>query len=142
VLQVAPPHCLPERYFLPLGFATVPREERPTPFCIADAQLFGTGGILLDATADDEFVRTVLSTIVDAAAAVRVSPDLVVHRTFTPLGLERELQTADIRRGDAEQSNTSIILGHIAMLKLIRKLHHGVHPEPEVGYFLSEVAKI
>jgi trehalose synthase-fused probable maltokinase len=42
-----------------------------------------------------------------------------------------------IRRGSVEQSNTSIRVGEGAILKVIRKLEEGVHPELEVGRFLT-----
>jgi maltose alpha-D-glucosyltransferase/alpha-amylase len=47
---------------------------------------------------------------------------------------------ADIRRLSAEQSNTSIAIGSKMMLKLLRRLQPGTHPEIEVGRFLTEQA--
>jgi maltose alpha-D-glucosyltransferase/alpha-amylase len=40
----------------------------------------------------------------------------------------------------AEQSNTSIQLGEAMVLKIYRRLQPGVHPELEVGRFLTDVA--
>jgi maltose alpha-D-glucosyltransferase/alpha-amylase len=45
-----------------------------------------------------------------------------------------------VRRLGAEQSNTSIALGDCMLLKLYRRLQPGVHPEIEVGRFLTEDA--
>jgi len=42
-----------------------------------------------------------------------------------------------IRRSRAEQSNTSIRIGDGAIMKVIRKLEEGTHPELEVGRFLT-----
>ncbi len=53
---------------------------------------------------------------------------------------EMELDPADIRRLSAEQSNTSIAFGSRLMLKLLRRLQPGDHPEVEVGRFLTEEA--
>ena len=50
------------------------------------------------------------------------------------------VDVADIRRLKAEQSNTSIAVGSKLMLKLLRRLQPGTHPEIEVGRFLTEVA--
>jgi trehalose synthase-fused probable maltokinase len=42
-----------------------------------------------------------------------------------------------IHRGSGEQSNTSLRIGDGAILKVIRKLEQGVHPELEIGRFLT-----
>ena len=42
-----------------------------------------------------------------------------------------------IERGGAEQSNTSIRIGKGAILKVFRKLEMGIHPEIEIGRFLT-----
>jgi trehalose synthase-fused probable maltokinase len=46
-----------------------------------------------------------------------------------------------IRRLSVEQSNTSVVLGETAILKVIRKLQPGANPEYEVGRFLSTRTK-
>ena len=38
----------------------------------------------------------------------------------------------------AEQSNSSLIVGDIAMLKLFRRVASGQHPEAEMGRYLTE----
>lgn len=45
---------------------------------------------------------------------------------------------AAARVGSAEQSNTSILYGDRAILKLFRRLEHGAHPDVEIGAFLAE----
>ena len=49
-------------------------------------------------------------------------------------GIETEAATRVIA---AEQSNTSIVFGDRAILKLFRKLEPGEHPEAEVAHFLA-----
>jgi maltose alpha-D-glucosyltransferase/alpha-amylase len=56
---------------------------------------------------------------------------------FTQDLLEGDL---DIRRLGAEQSNSSVILGKQAVLKVYRRLRAGIHPEIEMGRFLTTVA--
>jgi maltose alpha-D-glucosyltransferase/alpha-amylase len=43
----------------------------------------------------------------------------------------------EIRRISAEQSNSSLVIGDLMVLKVIRKLSKGVHPEAEMGRFLT-----
>ncbi|WP_142848766.1 maltose alpha-D-glucosyltransferase [Telmatospirillum sp. J64-1] len=44
-----------------------------------------------------------------------------------------------VRRSSAEQSNTSLVIGERAVLKLIRRPESGPNPELEMGRFLTEV---
>ena len=44
---------------------------------------------------------------------------------------------AAARVGSAEQSNTSILYGERAILKLFRRIEHGRHPDVEIGAFLA-----
>jgi maltose alpha-D-glucosyltransferase/alpha-amylase len=43
-----------------------------------------------------------------------------------------------VRRGSAEQSNTSILFGDRFILKLFRRLEPGMNPDCEIGQYLSE----
>ncbi|MET0314522.1 MAG: maltose alpha-D-glucosyltransferase [Hansschlegelia sp.] len=45
---------------------------------------------------------------------------------------------AEIRWLSAEQSNSSLIAGDAMMIKLLRKIATGVHPEAEMGRYLTE----
>src|SRR6185369_15276016 len=46
----------------------------------------------------------------------------------------------EIRRIGVEQSNSSVIIGDHAVLKIFRRLSPGEHPELEIARFLTEVA--
>jgi malto-oligosyltrehalose trehalohydrolase len=52
-----------------------------------------------------------------------------------------DIRGGAIYRGSADQSNTSIRIGDRALLKVIRKLEAGTHPELEMGRFLTERAR-
>src|SRR5690606_12849428 len=45
---------------------------------------------------------------------------------------------ADIRWLGSEQSNSSLVVGNAAIIKLFRRLSPGVHPEAEMGRRLTE----
>jgi trehalose synthase-fused probable maltokinase len=96
---------------------------------------------LVEAFSVDAFVRAWVNTLLrggeEDSRQIRL-------RTGTTERLARAgLELANswaIRRGSAEQSNTSIRIGDDAILKVIRKLESGVHPELEVSRFLTETA--
>ncbi|MDA8092699.1 MAG: putative maltokinase [Betaproteobacteria bacterium] len=51
-----------------------------------------------------------------------------------------EVSGAPVRALSAESSNTTVRLGERLLLKVYRRLHAGVHPELELGRFLTEIA--
>ncbi len=57
-----------------------------------------------------------------------------------PLAELSDPEAGEVRRLSGEQSNTSITIGPKMILKLYRQLQSGVHPEVEIGRFLTEVA--
>ncbi len=133
IWQVTPPNRPPLHLFAPL--AVVPRAAADPDHVIADAP---DGRSLIDAFASDAFVRAWVAVL----AGRRPAPaPLHAGRTdaFAQSGLDPAGHDA-IRRGKAEQSNTSIRIGEHAILKVIRKLEEGPHPELEVGRFLTAVA--
>ena len=97
-----------------------------------------SGHVIVDAFQQDEFVQ--------AWVRVMLGRDQTPKHVFagsTVQGRESELKedvTWTIRRSEVEQSNTSIRVSGAAILKVIRKLQSGVHPEVEMGRFLTEVA--
>jgi len=46
-----------------------------------------------------------------------------------------------VRRGSAEQSNTSILYGELFILKMIRRQEPGLNPDAEIGRYLTEKAR-
>src|SRR5579885_2730067 len=44
----------------------------------------------------------------------------------------------EIRRLSAEQSNSSLMVGDLAVLKLVRRIAPGIHPEAEMTRYLTE----
>lgn len=139
IWQVVPPGRDPMRLFVP--FALVPAVDAAEPQVIAALQATeGAERRLVEAFSVDAFVRTWIEAMLrpDAPPATAGAGRL---RTG---GAERlaaaGLAPGDgfaIRRGSAEQSNTSIRIGEGAILKVIRKLEEGTHPELEVGRFLT-----
>ncbi len=133
-----------QRYLLPLaamwdeGATTA---GSPTlPYTLAAVRRGPKLGGLVDATIEPSFARS----LVDAIRAGIERPagrDTLRFSAGTPLN-DIVIDAADeIRRLGVEQSNTSILIGDKAVLKLYRRLTPGIHPEIEIGRFLTEVAQ-
>jgi trehalose synthase-fused probable maltokinase len=84
-----------------------------------------------DATGDDEFRRG----LVDALSRGATAGDDSVRWVAEPVATT-SIEGAT-RVGAAEQSNTSILAGDRAIIKLFRTLRRGVHPDVEVTRFLT-----
>jgi malto-oligosyltrehalose trehalohydrolase/4-alpha-glucanotransferase len=141
--QVTPPAQPPLHLFVPL--ALVPEQTADPAQVIATPGMEegGVGGELrlVEAFSVDAFVRAWAETLLhgrdEAAGVGRLRTGRTEHFSRAGLALEGDWP---IRRGSVEQSNTSIRLGERAILKVIRKLEEGVHPELEVGRFLTDAA--
>jgi trehalose synthase-fused probable maltokinase len=107
--------------------------EVPTQLAEAHA------GALIDGFSVDAFVRAWVKLHLGKAESVP-SGTLRVGQTesLASAGLTDGGEWR-IRYGKAEQSNTSIRIGERAILKVFRKLETGVHPELEVGRYLTQM---
>ncbi|HEX2525818.1 MAG TPA: putative maltokinase [Geminicoccus sp.] len=141
VWRVTPPGQAPLQLFVPL--ALVPSEEAEDAQVIAASSAGGRDEQrLVEAFSVDSFVRSWIEYVLRADADPQPAAPLRAGRTdqLDQVGL---VPGSDwpIRRSRTEQSNTSIRIGEGAILKVIRKLEEGIHPELEVGRFLSSVAR-
>jgi maltose alpha-D-glucosyltransferase/alpha-amylase len=94
------------------------------------------GPDLADALDDPGFCR-VLATLM--ARGGRVTGDKGELRGAATAVFPPDLSpTADVRRLEGEQSNTSLVLGGRLVLKLFRRLAPGLNPELEITRFLTE----
>ena len=127
-----------ERYCLPLAVA-------PEPDCIPLGQQLALSrirrgplvGYLTDGFASDDFTSDVLSLIGKQASLQLESGTLQFSKTdrFDELELP---SPPTVRRLSAEQSNSSQIVDDLLVLKIIRKVLPGIHPEAEISRYLTE----
>jgi maltose alpha-D-glucosyltransferase/alpha-amylase len=112
---------------------TVPQAD--TIATISDAGRTGESLALVEAFGVDEFVRHWISLhLLDPVPDSRLSIGRMAE--LNGVGLDSSTRWA-IRRLGADQSNTSIRVGEHAILKVIRKLEEGVHPELEMSRYLT-----
>ena len=132
-----------ETYQVPLALTFVDDSEeilRTAPNAIVAPVLSnGAEGLLHDAVFSDKFCADVFEIISN-------SRDITAHqgqiRGKRGTAFQEILGSAEkplrVRRGSAEQSNTSIIVGDRFILKLFRRLEPGVNPDCEIGQYLTE----
>jgi maltose alpha-D-glucosyltransferase/alpha-amylase len=94
-------------------------------------------GLLTDAFALPEFARAVMGAL--AAGREFKNPEGVLQFRPTESGraLLHAAGDAEINWLTAEQSNSSLTVGDIAMLKIFRRVSSGQHPEAEMGRYLT-----
>jgi maltose alpha-D-glucosyltransferase/alpha-amylase len=127
-----------EHYALPLGIC---REEQTTgplaqQLALARVRRSANVGFLTDAFALDAFARDVLAAMRGGIAREFDGGRL----EFSSTPLLHAIQVADdapIHRLSAEQSNSSLIVDDAVVLKIVRKVLAGRHPEAEMTGYLT-----
>lgn len=125
----------PQEYVLPLAVvegrtAETLRGERPE----AVLAMLDTGRMLVDGVFDDSLCAALLDTI-QGGREIRSRGG-----AWTPGARQNEPVRADqIRRTAPDQSNTSILFGDAAILKLFRRVEFGPNPDVEIGAFLTSL---
>ena len=127
-----------DRYLLPLGFV---REEDvssalPHQLALARVRRGRQTGFLTDAFALDVFAELVVELMHASASLpsddgeVKFMPTIALDEV--DIGPE-----AGVRRLSAEQTNSSLIVQDRMVIKVIRRMLPGVHPEAEMGRYLT-----
>ncbi len=121
-----------ERYQLPLSRLDGATAEASAARAVL-ARVDG-GDVIVDAVEDPRFL--------EALAAAMTHSERIdgedVSWTFEPVSdVGHQLAGQRPKVGSAEQSNTSIIYGDRAILKLFRRLEVGENPDVEIGRFLT-----
>ena len=123
------------RWLLPL---TVAWEERPlgplpTQLALARVRRGAHVGLLTDGFALPEFANAMLSGLAlgSASGPIHFEPTSRMAGTSVP-------PDAEMNWLSVEQSNSSMIIGDVAILKLFRRVASGPHPEGEMGRYLTE----
>lgn len=97
-------------------------------------------GELTDAVASDVLAKRILHLLAEAAAGSHTADDQTLRFEPTPAFTEAQfnIDNLEIRTLSAEQSNSSIIVGEQAILKILRRLFPGKHPEVEISRVLTD----
>lgn len=136
IVGVAVSDAIPVRWHVSRAQFIVARAKVSTELGTEFYQLFLTeGGELTDALEKPEFTRGLADAFQTGASFAGDGVRWIVQsETRTPLVVP---PNAAIRVSKTEQTNSSVVLGDEAILKLFRKLESGVHPDVEVTRFLT-----
>jgi len=143
IVQLELDHGSPERYVLALAHLSGPAADDMRRWhneaLVADLTVDGVSGVLCDAAYVPDFARSVTDVLARRRSLVglhgRISgqPSTVLRQFDDLLGDDTHPAPMSV-----EQSNTSILLGERAILKLIRRFEEGVNPGVEIGRYLTE----
>ncbi len=132
-------------YFLPLALGWEEDEDHMralSALAVARVRQQANVGVMADALADEAFCRHVVKAIGEKRTLPTASGTL----RFTPTSKFAELageEVVGLTMGalHTQSTNTSVTLGERLFLKCFRRIRPGMHPELEVGRFLTEVAR-
>ena len=129
-----------ENYVLPLGIAWEDQTTGPLAQQLALARIRRGPrvGVLTDGFAVDALALGIVAQL-QRGTPVPLAGGGEIRFIATSRMAELQLPDApEIRRLSAEQSNSSLILGDALVLKLVRRVAAGIHPEAEITRVLTE----
>jgi maltose alpha-D-glucosyltransferase / alpha-amylase len=132
-------------YLLPLALSFADAAEqlqRTSPNAVVSSVISGReSGLLHDAAFNDKACLELLSLFENSAVLEgRHGRVRATHgRSFRDI-LGTASPALPVRRGSAEQSNTSILYGDRFILKLLRRQEPGLNPDAEIGQYLTDKA--
>ncbi|MCG5241347.1 maltose alpha-D-glucosyltransferase [Azospirillum doebereinerae] len=135
----------PQTYFLPLAMSwegTAGSTGWPLlPYTLAKVRRGPKTGALYDAVQADGFILSLLDALRQGKALPATGGTGTIRFTPTQQIAAVELSAEpEVRRLGVEQSNNSVLVDSQIVVKVLRRLVEGEHPEIEMGRYLTEVA--
>ncbi len=129
-----------ERYALPMAAAWEDEPSYPFegPLALARVRRGRRVGYLTDAFSTALFNRALVAGLRDEARLKLADGGQLIFRPTAALAALDIPADAEIEWPSAEQTNSSLVVGRKAVVKLLRRLTEGVHPEAEMSRFLTE----
>ncbi len=128
-----------QRYFSPLAIDEAKEDESILPYAVAHVRRGSRIGLAYDADADAGFGHALVLAMLAKNHIPTPDGGSIVFEGSEAL-TKIQMQHLDARRISGEQTNTTLMLGEEAILKIYRRLYQGPNPEIEVSRFLSDSA--
>ncbi len=141
IVDVQNPHGA-SRYFLPLTirWTRYTAIDRGPTSVLAAVRRGPREGTLLDACAEPEFAEAVLTKIHRGEDA-GYDRHRVEFRPTAAFAAGPPPEIKQVQGGEREQSNTTVTVDNKYVIKILRRITPGIHPEVEIGRFLADVAR-
>ena len=132
-----------EQYVLPLSIAEATessglREKHPEAVITAVVKEDGQIAHLFDGTYDVRFQTALMEMLLSSSSFELKEGKIRGLGAKNAEGVHADLVNLKSEHGSAEQSNTSIVYGDSAILKIFRHPEEGINPDVEIGRFLSD----
>ncbi len=137
---VTPRFGSPQTLFAPLAINEVEEEESVLPYAVARVRRGARVGLLYDADADPHF-GGVIATHMKRGSVLPANDGGRLHFHGVEALGESQVEELDSVRLGGDQSNSTLLIGDEAVLKIYRRLHDGPNPELEMSRYLTEVAQ-
>ncbi|CAN0626621.1 maltose alpha-D-glucosyltransferase / alpha-amylase [Burkholderia multivorans] len=137
----SPPRKRVERYVVAVAQAWGDETTYPlfSQLALARVRRGRTVGYLTDAFALPSFAHGMLRKLRAHASVPTSDGGTLVFAPEEGLAAYDPGDGAEVRWLAAEQSNSSLVIGEAIMLKLVRKVAPGVHPEAEMSRYLTRI---
>lgn len=131
-----------QKYFVPLTLAWEETEEKIHGLLhstLARVRQRGRIGVIRDAFTDERFCGSLVQAIANnlKLSSEGVEVDFFSTKAFSDLNAE-VCNGLPLQHPSNEGTNTGVILGDTAFLKVYRRVREGLNPELEMGLFLTE----
>ncbi|TDF82481.1 maltose alpha-D-glucosyltransferase [Pseudomonas sp. H9] len=129
---------LSSRYQLPFGLIGEDQltSAPPQQLALARVRRGRQVGLITDGFVLDSFIHALLAACRDGTRLPCAEGELQFHATEQLVALNLN-DDAAVRYLSTEQSNSSVVVGGSVVLKLIRRVNPGVHPELEMSAYLT-----
>ncbi len=130
------------RYFMPvtIRWARYTNVDRGPASVLCAVRRGPREGTLLDATSEPEFITALLTKIHAGESVDNQRGQQLEFRPTEVFASSPLEKIGTIRTVESEQSNSSVIVDNRYVIKVLRRITSGIHPEVEVGRFLTDVA--
>jgi len=128
-----------QSYFVPMAASDI-EEDHLLPYALARVRRGPRTGLLYGAAENPEFALAVVDAMRAGSEIPTGSGATLKFSATGSFPADIDIDPHNVGRIGGDQSNTSIGLGSKMMLKAYRRLQPGVHPEIEIGRYLTEVA--